>query len=89
MADVIPFPSTEHYLSGKARCLQCQYEWVGVAPVGTVWLECPSCHTHHGTYIAQVEREEEHWQCDCGNPLFYVTKSGIYCPMCGCWQQGF
>lgn len=26
---------TEYYLSGSARCLQCNYEWVAVSPIGT------------------------------------------------------
>ena len=31
------------HISGDARCLACKHEWVAVAPIGTIWLECPAC----------------------------------------------
>lgn len=47
----------EPHLSGKARCLACKHEWVAVAPVGVVWMECPACTLERGRYVAQAERE--------------------------------
>lgn len=70
-------------LSGRARCIACNHEWVAVAPVGVFWLECPKCSTEHGRFSAQVQRDGMHWHCHCGNDLFYITPEGSYCPMCG------
>lgn len=71
------------HLSGDAKCLACGHQWVAVAPVGTVWLECPACSLERGRYVAQVERPGPHWHCGCGNDLFRVTPDGPYCPNCG------
>jgi len=71
------------HLSGAAICLACKYEWWVVAPVGTVFFECPRCECFKGTFQNPVERDCPHWQCECGNSLFYVTEWGYYCPMCG------
>lgn len=76
-------------VEGKARCLACRHEWIAVAPVGVVWMECPSCSLERGRYIAQIERPGEHWHCNCGNELFFATNDGFYCPNCGTWQNGF
>ena len=74
---------------GKARCLACKHEWVAVAPVGAIWLDCPECTLERGRFIAQHEREGEHWHCLCGNNLFQATRNGMYCPNCAEWQKGF
>lgn len=77
------------HTSGKVKCLNCEYEWVAVAPTGKLWLKCPKCKIEKGTWVSPVERDEPHWQCKCGNWLFYVTSRGIYCPSCGNYQKGF
>ncbi len=77
----------ERSLSGAARCLACQHEWVAVAPVGSIWLECPSCTLIRGRFVAQVELDGDHWHCNCGNDLFNATPEGVYCPNCGTWQK--
>ena len=79
----------EPHLSGKARCLSCKHEWVAVAPVGVIWMECPSCTLERGRYVAHAERDSMRWGCNCGNDLFYATPDGFYCPNCGEWQHGF
>lgn len=79
----------EPALSGEARCLMCQHEWVAVAPVGTIRLECPSCGGEAGLFKEAVRRSVPHWQCNCGNDLFHATADGYYCPKCGEWQHGF
>lgn len=86
MSNVIPFTISDQQLSGMAQCLGCQHKWAAVAPVGSVWLECPSCSTEKGRYISHAERLEDHWECDCGNDLFHATRNGVYCPNCGVWQ---
>jgi len=30
------------HLDGQAICLACKHKWVTVAPVGVIWLECPT-----------------------------------------------
>jgi hypothetical protein len=79
----------EPHLSGRARCLDCKYEWTAVAPVGTTWFECPKCLLERGRMFAQVQRDAPHWHCNCGCDLFYATADGMYCPNCGEWQHGF
>lgn len=76
------------HLSGQAFCLDCQHEWVAVVPIGTLWLECPSCTLVRGRLKFQCERVGEQWECGCGNDLFHVTPDGVYCPNCGAWQEG-
>jgi Zn finger protein HypA/HybF involved in hydrogenase expression len=89
MSKVIDFQAFRPHLVGKATCLACSHEWTAVAPIGTLWLECPECTLERGRLIAQCQRDEPHWHCDCGNELFYVTADGYYCPNCGLYQKGF
>lgn len=35
--------------TGTARCVGCQHEWTAVAPIGTLWVDCPSCGLPKGT----------------------------------------
>jgi hypothetical protein len=74
------------HISGEARCLSCKHKWVAVAPVETVWLECPACALEHGRFYYHFE-PEAHWQCGCGNDLFYCSDDGVVCPCCGKWQE--
>lgn len=74
-------------MTGDAIC-ECTHSWVAVAPVGTVWLVCPRCGTQKGRFKFPVNYAiKEVWTCQCSNQLFYITKDGAYCPMCGDWQQ--
>lgn len=34
----------------EVRCGRCGYEWIGVAAVGTVGLECPKCRFHDADF---------------------------------------
>lgn len=77
------------HLSGAAVCLACKHEWVAVALVGTVWMECPACSLERGRYKGSVNVGGDHWHCHCGNDLFHATPTGMYCPNCGEWQHGF
>jgi Zn finger protein HypA/HybF involved in hydrogenase expression len=77
------------HLSGEAHCLICKKEWIAVCPIGTIWLECPDCHSMKGLMKYPVQREEPEWICNCGNDLFKITQDGFYCPNCGDWQVGF
>ena len=79
----------EPHLSGQARCLACKHEWMAVTPIGTVWIECPSCSLHKGAMLYTALRDGDHWVCNCDCELFRATADGMYCPNCGEWQHGF
>jgi len=83
---IINLADRRPHMRGEARCLQCKHEWNAVAPVGAVWLECPECNTNQGVMKNTVIREDYlHYECNCGNDLFYRTPDGDYCPKCGSW----
>lgn len=42
----------------ELRCQQCGYQWIGVAPVGTVGVECPRCGYNERRFVWQGERPE-------------------------------
>lgn len=87
---VVQLPEREEpHVTGEAHCTACAHEWVSVAEVGAVWLECPSCRTMRGLFKYHVEREGLEWACACGNDLFRATPEGFYCIRCGEWQRGF
>lgn len=87
-AEVIPFRSHDPHLSGKARCCACRHDWVAVSPVGTDWLECPSCHLMKGRYVhPAIPSGEEAWQCACGCDVFMITRRSAFCINCGTEQR--
>lgn len=58
MADVLEFKRPEKgepHCTGEVRCIDCEHRWVGVAPVGTRWLECPECKLLKGAWYCAVE----------------------------------
>ena len=91
MSNVIPFAKpieeTPHG-TGEAFCMACSATWTAVAPVGTVELACPECKTMKGRFVfAYLPCMDKVWECNCGNQLFNLDKSGIFCPNCGTYQQ--
>lgn len=83
-------PDDVPHLAGKARCLRCGHKWEAVAPIGaSACLTCPSCGAHRGEFVANVERDGEHWRCDCGCEVFRIRRDGIYCGYCGIWHRPF
>jgi hypothetical protein len=86
--NVTQFRSREQetpHLSGQARCVACDHEWVAVAPVGSTWLQCPECGTNKGLLRFHCEPAEggEMWTCGCGCDVFYITREDIRCFHCG------
>ena len=79
------------HASGGARCLACKHEWVAVSPVPADQpFECPSCGAMKGLYTQLLSRNEhDHFTCNCGCNFFHITRTGIYCPCCGGWQDPF
>ena len=81
-------PREEPHMSGKAHCIQCDHVWGAVAPVGTVFLECPECKTQKGRFVGHCAPDDgvEFRECNCGNQLFYLTREGHMCANCGTYQ---
>lgn len=75
--------ANDPHRSGEARCLNCKHEWVAVAPVGVISLECPKCSTLQGMFKGVSQTEREQWQCRCGEWMFFVDEAGMYCAHCG------
>ena len=75
------------HATGEARCTACKHEWVAVAPVGTIWLQCPSCETERGLYKRHHEPAAgtRVWVCiPCGSYLFTILTDGrCICSGCG------
>jgi len=84
---VVSLDAFRPHATGKAQCLDCHHEWVAVAPIGEVWLECPACTLLRGRYVFPFVRDGEEWACNCGNDLFHIKREGAYCPNCGVWQH--
>ena len=87
--NVLPFVRQKQHGQGEAFCIACDHVWQAVSPTGTVYLECPQCHTMKGKWkwefapkTGQLTRE-----CNCGNQLFYLTPEGHLCANCGIWQS--
>jgi hypothetical protein len=78
---------TEPYLEGACRCLHCQHEWVGVAPIGVISLDCPECRLRRGVFVANVMRNDPHWVCNCGSMIFAINSRFTYCVACGQAQR--
>ena len=79
----------EPHMQGKVRCLGCKNEWQAVAPIGTVYLECPECQLLQGRFMSLVEDEGPHWTCACENQFFAITPKRTYCIVCGETISGF
>jgi hypothetical protein len=91
--NVLQFPTKPaeeetQWASGEARCFQCEHTWVAVAPVGTVQLECPNCHTMKGLWKFPFAPSADTLirVCNCGNDLFRMTPEGHMCANCGLYQ---
>jgi len=92
MGDVVSLAThkDDPHMTGKARCIACEHEFVSVAPVGAKWLTCPNCQGEKALLkFSCLVEGAAHWECNCGNDLFHATKDGFYCPNCGVWQKGF
>lgn len=90
-ARVLEFPSPgddQPHLSGPAHCVKCGYEWAAVAPVGTVWMDCPSCAAECGTFSGPMLEPPGGlvWHCHCGGFLFICSPDGTHCIRCGTVQ---
>ena len=74
---------------GTARCIGCQHEWQAIAPMGTMWLDCPSCSLPkgHPKHPFGAALGDDFLKCDCGCEALtaYKRKGNFYvrCMACG------
>lgn len=80
----------ERHYSGEARCIRCKHEWVAVAKVGDIFLECPSCECISGVPKHPFMADEGCliFVCEnCTSEFFYIEKykgeTAICCGGCG------
>jgi len=94
--DVIDFAAakearTPHW-EGRCRCIGCKHEWHGVAPIGVMFVDCPSCGEHkgHPYYPFGASDGDLVFQCVCGSEALTVFKRAgrfrTICMACGADQ---
>lgn len=93
MNNVIDFAQakieSQSHWAGEIRCIGCQHEWAGVAPMGTMWVECPECgfSKGHPKHPFSCAVGESVYSCACGSQaLTAVANSAhmkIMCMACG------
>ena len=68
----------------NVHCRDCNNRWFAVAQEGTTQFKCPRCLSPDGGYATTwVRNNEKHHACECGNELFLIAASTVYCPACG------
>ena len=86
--EVIDLTAQRHHWAGECHCIDCKHEWVGVAPVETVWLECPQSKGHRGCPVHPMSLEEGEliYRCNCGCEYFFFSETNTLCGACGTAQ---
>lgn len=84
-----PTKPDEEWASGEAICIGCRHKWVAVSPVGTRWLDCPSCGAMKGIYAKPFGATEgdTSFTCNCGceamNAYYHEGLFYFRCMNCG------
>ncbi len=79
----------EPHWAGPVKCIGCGHEHVAVAPMGTMFLECPSCNElkAHPKYAFGAPEGASLFLCNCGSEAltayFYKGRFKIMCMACG------
>lgn len=75
--------------TGPCVCIECRKEFVAVAPMGVLWVECPDCGLTkgHPKHPFSCREGEALFVCGCGSEaLTAFFRSGqlhIMCMACG------
>lgn len=75
--------------SGTCKCIGCQHEWVGVAPMGTFFVGCPSCGLPkgHPKHPFGAQDGDSVFICNCGSEALtayrHNGKFTLRCMGCG------
>jgi hypothetical protein len=84
MSNVVELAAYKPHTSGQCRCVECQYTWVGVVPVGVRYFECPKCDAFKGIRDGFVDPPGERAACvKCENQLFFIGRTNEMCAVCG------
>jgi ribosomal protein S27E len=92
MGPVVNLGDYRPHSAGKAVCLGCEHEWVSVAPIGCIHLDCPKCERAQGVWKHGFEPQdgESFWRCNCGGTLFYLQPNRVIrCRACGQRVEGY
>lgn len=79
----------EPHWTGTVRCVGCQHEWEGVAPIGTMWVDCPECGLPkgHPKHPFGAQEGDLVFRCLCGSEALtaYQHKGRFFlkCMACG------
>lgn len=75
--------------SGQCKCIGCGHEWVGVGPIGTMWVDCPSCNfpKGHPKHPFGADGGDAEFICDCGSDAltayYHQGHFRLKCMACG------
>ena len=83
IGEVVDITSRMPHTSGQVKCMNCQHEWVAVAPVGTTVFDCPKCSACKGVFMGFALPEEFFMCRRCTGYLFALTRTGEICVSCG------
>jgi len=70
---------------GLVHCIGCGHEWQGVAPIGTMRLDCPSCELPKGLpkYPFGGDGTDSILHCKCGcEAMNAYQRDGLTYVMC-------
>lgn len=83
--NVVSINANKPHISGTAKCLDCEDEFIAVEKEGAYSIECPSCKTERAVwYMPIVPQEGEAvYVCGCRGDMFLVQQDGILCAKCG------
>jgi len=83
MTNIVDIRRNKPHISGNAKCLSCNYEWIAVAEIGNPYLECPECELLKGVFYSIIFPNTV-VACKCGCPTYYTTIEGeFFCSLCG------
>ena len=78
----------QRHWSGPCKCLGCGHEWVGVAPIGVMFVDCPECDLPkgHPKHPFRSDVGDLAFVCNCGSEaLTAYMRGGRFWMMCmGC-----
>lgn len=75
--------------TGTCKCIGCGHEYVGVAPLGVMFIDCPECGLPkgHPKHPFGAQEGDLFFRCVCGSEALTAYKRGGYfrtmCMACG------
>jgi ribosomal protein S27E len=77
------------HIAGVFVCVGCRHEWIGIAPLGVRWHECPACSLPKATVKHPFAADEGDLELRCvecgGETLTAYKRNGKFWVRCmGC-----